>query len=135
MVSHIIVLQDTVTQNFREKKSYFRNAIANLSRSYLNQHRWSPNTKLLTRTFRTTPIYIYIYYLHGWSWWCDRMTFRVMDMNQKRIPFKKTKSGMVLLGVISHSLPIEATKKKEPWDVPELRSRFGGLELEFQRSC
>ena len=61
MVSHIIDLQDTVTQNFREKKSYFRNSIANLSRNYLNQHRWSPNTKLLARTFRTTPIYIYIY--------------------------------------------------------------------------
>ena len=56
MVSNTTDLQDTATQNFRETKSYFRNSIANLSRSYLNQHRWSPNTKLLTRTFRTTPM-------------------------------------------------------------------------------
>ena len=55
MFSRITDLQDAATQNFRKQKSYFRNSIANLSRSYLNQHRWSPNTKLLTRTFRTTP--------------------------------------------------------------------------------
>ena len=59
-LSFLADAQDTALQHFRfcETTQYLRNSIASLSRRYLNQHRWSPNTKLLTRIFRTTPIYV-----------------------------------------------------------------------------
>ena len=57
LLSHVTNLQDTVMQHFHKDHNYFRNSIANLSRRHLNQHRWSPNTKLLTGSLRTTPIF------------------------------------------------------------------------------
>ena len=58
----------TFDKSFAEKTNTFANLIANLSRMVLTTSERLFYIKLLTRGFRSTPIYIYIYIFFSVVW-------------------------------------------------------------------